>query len=387
MCGIIFARKTGKDKTPMNMKALDIFENQRKRGTEGFGIVKIFKDKTFKVDRATEGYKFMWDIHMDPVDTIMVHHRTPTSTPNLTDQTHPLHVSNGSLKYNYLVIHNGMISNDDELKTEHEKLGFVYQTAMKEWNGTEKFNDSEALAIELSRYIEGQEKKYRTTGSAAFIALQINKKTQKAEKIFFGRHGSSPLLMAKTRGSIILASENIGEEIKEDILYSCELDDKMELTKKKLAIEPETTKISPYSWIRSDSRSATAEIETQKYMRRLREREREDECGYRARYNSDGIATSDDDLPTTETTEILTEQEQISSDVVDNVMDIIDQAVSEIEMGLDEDEDMKTYADMIYQELLKLNKKARELKEKEWAITAQKDYKETKMAESNLGTK
>lgn len=387
MCGIIFARKTGKDKAPMNMKALDIFENQRKRGTEGFGIVKIFKDKTFKVDRATEGYKFMWDIHMDPVDTIMVHHRTPTSTPNLTDQTHPLHVSNGSLKYNYLVIHNGMISNDDELKTEHEKLGFVYQTAMKEWNGTEKFNDSEALAIELSRYIEGQEKKYKTTGSAAFIALQINKKTQKAEKIFFGRHGSSPLLMAKTRGSIILASENIGEEIKEDILYSCELDDKMELTKKKLAIEPEITKISPYSWIRSDSGSTTAEIETQKYMRRLREREREDECGYRARYNSDGIATPDDDLPTTEATEILTEQEQISSDVVNNVMDIIDQAVSEIEMGLDEDEDMKTYADMIYQELLKLNKKARELKEKEWAITAQKDYKETKMAESNLGTK
>jgi hypothetical protein len=69
-------------------------------------------------------------------------------------------VSNKMLKFDYYVVHNGMISNDEELKKEHEKLGFAYTTKCMEYqskfynkffikclslNSLFKFSDSELL--------------------------------------------------------------------------------------------------------------------------------------------------------------------------------------------------------------------------------------------------
>jgi len=395
MCGIIFVRSTSKDKKIVNETALDIFENQRKRGTEGFGIVKIFADKTFKVDRATEGYKFMWDIHQDPVEMIMVHHRIPTSTPNLTGQTHPMFVSNGSLKYDYLIIHNGMINNDDELKKEHEALGFVYQTEMKEnWNGVIKFNDSEALATELARYIEGQEKKYRTIGGAAFIVLQIDKKKQKVLRVYFGRHGSSPLKMAKTRGMIMLASENIGDDIKEDIMYSFELDEKMELTKKNIVIEKEKeddVRTTPYNQYNQKTfgfsgTSANDEV-TKKYNEKLKEINNRKRYDY---YDDDGISDSytpntkevGDDAPDMILAE--TEQDKITMEVLENINDIVDGAITEIERDPTDEMAIKTWADMVYDELKRLQRKTLNMRQDIKMEEAQKEYEKEKMLESNL---
>jgi len=45
---------------------------------------------------------------------IIAHHRYPTSTKNLINQTHPIQVSNELLEHDYLVIHNGVITNDAE---------------------------------------------------------------------------------------------------------------------------------------------------------------------------------------------------------------------------------------------------------------------------------
>ena len=103
MCGIIAIFNTDKETNPeeINKKALMQFQDQKERGIEGFGIIKIKEDKTIIIDRATEGHKFTYDIHQNPVKMIMVHHRIPTSSKNLIRQTHPISIDNSSLKYKY----------------------------------------------------------------------------------------------------------------------------------------------------------------------------------------------------------------------------------------------------------------------------------------------
>ena len=179
MCGLIGAFNTGSNKKKVNELVLNQFEDQKDRGVNGFGIIKINDKLGYKVDRATEGYKFMWDIHRNPVRAMIVHHRIPTSSDNTLKQTHPILVDSGSLQYKYLLVHNGVIRNDKELKKEHEALGFIYTTQSEN-----KFNDSECIAIELARFIEKQIDKVGAKGSAAFIGLQIDKKTDKVIKLF-----------------------------------------------------------------------------------------------------------------------------------------------------------------------------------------------------------
>ena len=238
MCGLIGVFKTEKGAVAVNEQALMQFEDQRKRGTEGFGIITIDPKMNVEVNRATEPYKFMWDIHNNLSSRIIVHHRTPTSTDNLIGQTHPITINDESLKYNYLVTHNGIITNDDELKTKHETFGFQYKTEQESYYKNEiEFNDSESFAIELAMFAENQTTELDIRGSAAFIALQLNKKTNKVEKLLFGRTSTSPLKMAKTRNKLFLSSEGQGQDIEEKIMYSCKLDDKMKLTKTKLAIK------------------------------------------------------------------------------------------------------------------------------------------------------
>jgi uncharacterized protein YfkK (UPF0435 family) len=188
----------------------------------------------------------MWDMHHDPVNMMILHHRQPTATDNKIAQTHPIEVDSGSLKHKYLVIHNGVIHNDDELKKEHEDLGFIYTT-----QDDDRFNDSECVAIEVGRFIEGQTEKVEIQGSCAFVALQINKKTNKAEKIFFGRNEDNPLHMAKTRGKMILSSEGPGDDVTPFKLYSCKLDAEMNLEKRKMPFKAKEITIIPAATVRS----------------------------------------------------------------------------------------------------------------------------------------
>lgn len=243
MCGIIGAFHTGANKEPVNDIVLTQFEDQHSRGVKGFGIIKIDDKMDYKIDRATEGYKFMWDMHQEPVRCMVVHHRTPTSSDNKMAQTHPLVVDNGSLKFKYLFVHNGIVYNEDEVRKEHEKLGFVYTTIDK--TGTyEKFNDSEVMAIEMARFIEKQVDIIASRGSAAFICLQIDKKTEKINKLFFGRN-TNPLHMAKTRNIMLLSSEGKGDDIEPLFLYECHLDDKMKLSKRKMEFAKDPVTITP----------------------------------------------------------------------------------------------------------------------------------------------
>jgi len=222
MCGIIATFHYGNNKTTVNEFALEMLENQISRGEEGFGAIFIDNKGKFITKRATEQMKLLVDMNLTPSQNIILHHRMPSSSANKISQTHPIVVENGSLKYGYLVIHNGIIYNATELKEQHEKEGFIYTT---DDQPDKRFNDSESLAIAVAKFIEKQTDKVEAKGSCAFIALQYDKKTQTAIQVFYGRNNRNPLKLAKSRDYLYLSSEGKGEEVKADTLYSFNLQD------------------------------------------------------------------------------------------------------------------------------------------------------------------
>ena len=242
MCGIIFSANFGKTKEePSNEWIVNQYQDQVRRGTNGFGVVFIQPDGTYKITRACEQTKILMDIyHKDnQAPIILMHHRFPTSSENKMMETHPIEVDNGSLKYKYLMVHNGIINSTEEIKKEHEELGFIYTTERKRDDSLDnEFNDSECLAIELSRLIEKQTDKIKTNGSMAFIVLQIDREKNKIIQIFFGRDDGTPLKMSKTQNKIRLSSEGEGNNIEALTLYSCDLID-FKLKKEKFIIAPE----------------------------------------------------------------------------------------------------------------------------------------------------
>jgi asparagine synthetase B (glutamine-hydrolysing) len=218
MCGIIFAHnKTGQD---VNPAVVDQLEDQLHRGREGFGTVFVdAKMKLKSITRATELTKTLLDLHLNQAPFILMHHRTPTSSSNKIKQTHPFDISHGSLKHRYLVVVNGHVYNEDEMKKKHEdEYGYIYSTDNKADN---EFNDCEALGWDLARLIEGQSTEIEARGSYAFIALQLTK--DKVTRVFFGSNstGGCPLKLAANEREIFISSEGKGEVIKANTLYEC----------------------------------------------------------------------------------------------------------------------------------------------------------------------
>lgn len=241
MCGIIAVLNSGKQKhIPANEAIANQYEEQFRRGTEGFGIINLTPKKRgveIDVRRATEPAKMFFDLYNSNAPMVVMHHRTPTSTDNSLDQTHPIYVSNGSLVHDYLVVHNGIIHNKDEVHKKHQdELGFVYTTIQRTYTTdylhketvTEKFNDSEALAIDVARFIEGNFEKSASgsvldvVGSAAFIAVQIDKKTSIATALFYGRN-TNPLMVWKEKGNICISSEGEGTLVPAEKMFMIDL--------------------------------------------------------------------------------------------------------------------------------------------------------------------
>lgn len=225
-----------------------------------------------KVERATEMTKAMLDLYRNESRVIVLHHRSPTSSNNKMSQTHPIVVDNGSLKHKYFVIHNGIINNSESVKIAHEALGFIYTTIGKKtkWSNSDEMedchNDSESLAIELARFIEKQTDTIGTVGSAAFIAIQADKKTDKAIGIFFGRN-TPPLKLSAARGKIRLSSEGEGNEIAEDFLYRfnpAELGKpKFKIRKQKMEIKSSLYEKEECKWRENDKQAAVAGYQTE----------------------------------------------------------------------------------------------------------------------------
>lgn len=257
MCGLIAAFHTGARSTnPVNQFIIDQFEDQVTRGIKGFGTVFIDSPQTPPtVLRATEPTKFLLDLYTKKSPMILAHHRTPTSSGNYLNQTHPMLVDDPTIPNRYLVMHNGSVLNDKELKAAHEALGISYRTPYTEissyYGKSERlvFNDSEALAIEFARLLSGQVDILDIRGSFAVLIAEISKETDLITRIVFGRH-ANPLNMAKTNGSLLLSSEGPGNELKEDTLYAFAIDDpKMKLVSMamKIAVPPAAPKVD-YSY-------------------------------------------------------------------------------------------------------------------------------------------
>lgn len=228
MCGIITVVKKNSETTATADAILGMLTQQLHRGSQGFGYV-AFNEKVENFVRRETRFEIEKPLANNEARSIMFHHRLPTSTPNYADCAHPILVSHKELKYDYYVIHNGVISNHGVLKAEHEALGYVYTTLVETTTKTqsnvlkrEQYNDSEALAIDLARFFEGKTDKIASVGSIAFVALQVNKKNRNVVGVWWGRN-SSPLTINVTENGIVLRSEGEVEQVEADILYRLDM--------------------------------------------------------------------------------------------------------------------------------------------------------------------
>lgn len=223
MCGIIYVRKH--DGTKANKAVLKRFERQRERGTQGFGYVTI--GNTAIVRRAEKEHDIKEKLAAEDASEILFHHRYPTSTGNYLDATHPILVGNPALSYTYLVVHNGIIENAEDLKHDHEARGFTYRTVVEHTvttrhfqYGATQFNDSEAFAIDLALTLEGKNEAMRAKGSIAFIALQLARKTKVPVSLLWGRNDGAPLHIETAQQLIAITSQGAGKTVHTDTLYT-----------------------------------------------------------------------------------------------------------------------------------------------------------------------
>lgn len=229
MCGIVYFHNYMAEGAIKPI--LKRYEEQKSRGKEGFGAITFSLDTgvmSHYVRRADEAdmKKLMEDIGAEKDvrnNACLFHHRFPTSTPNLAECAHPIHVKHAELEFEYYVVHNGVISNEDELKPIHNALGYEYTTEIVKRETIEtkfqtytydeemQFNDSESLAIELARHIEGKSKSVDAKGTMAFIVLQT--KDGVVKKLYYGRNFGNPLYReALAEGILGLKSQGAATE-------------------------------------------------------------------------------------------------------------------------------------------------------------------------------
>jgi glucosamine 6-phosphate synthetase-like amidotransferase/phosphosugar isomerase protein len=232
MCGIIASIHRSKEDNEFQKEfLLEQYDEQSHRGSRGFGLIEA-DEKGVLVHRSKSELKTVYDIMRAKKNMLVFHHRLPTSTTNEKDQTHPIYITNGELKHDWLVIHNGVISNANELRKIHENdLGYVYTTLQETVSQytkavLEKFNDTESFAIELVRFIEGRSDEINIDGSAAFIALRLNKKNKKPLELYWGTNGRNPLKYEEEDRHLTIASElPEGTHCIEDVLMSIKIHD------------------------------------------------------------------------------------------------------------------------------------------------------------------
>lgn len=304
MCGIIAAIST--DKRPINQLVLEQFEDQKSRGTRGFGAsmlvpldewdqeeyltrlkgayaqleanikaateakdendlefwkfrlehLKSIIDKDadgkltlqrtmptmgIKTFRSTGEIKAIIDLYTHKSNLALFHHRAPTSSDNLCSQTHPILVSNPMLDYDYLIVHNGIIHNEDKLKTEHEELGITYSTDLG-GTGARQFNDSESLAVDIALVLEGQKERVTAEGSAAIIGLRLEKGGVIPLELFYARNSGNPINASRNNHYIFLSSTGRGGPVEIGKMTS------IDLTTEAMEQESKTFWIPTYSY-------------------------------------------------------------------------------------------------------------------------------------------
>jgi len=197
MCGIIYAKNLVDNHSVNNLVKV-LYQNQKDRGQQGFGFVGL-STKRIGIYRATSEKGIMKYLNQFQYDEIIFHHRFPTSSQNTLKSTHPFVIELGDKRYYFM--HNGVIENADELKEKHSRKGIRYSS--EEMND---FNDSEALAWEFCLWLNSRQQKVEAQGSAAFICLEVDRKTNRAQKLYFYRNDGAPLKIYKDETLLLLAS-------------------------------------------------------------------------------------------------------------------------------------------------------------------------------------
>lgn len=225
MCGLIYVKNL---KGKANKAVIKRYHKQSLRGSDGFGFCSLSQGIMQKYKRYTDEAETLEQLKALQADEILFHHRFPTSTANLPEANHPILIKRA--KFDYYVIHNGVISNAKRLKAEHNLAGLDYSTELEEvtkWmiggktyqsGKTTSFNDSEALAWDLVLLLEGTQDKLQSEGSIAFVCL-VTDKQGKAIKLYFGRNTSNPLNYELNDNFFAIASESGNKEVIADRLY------------------------------------------------------------------------------------------------------------------------------------------------------------------------
>lgn len=178
------------------------YKQQRNRGTEGFGFYLPEANRLAHNTRETKALRYL---KKQQATEVLWHHRYPTSTDNVRNGCHP-YTTGDYFKTQYIMAHNGVISNAYDLKREHEKLGIRYVSEQD--NG--QFNDSEALMWDIALTIEGEQTDMKAEGRIAFIMVEMD--GEKRKRLYYGRNTGSPLVMSKTSKYFTLASEYEGDK-------------------------------------------------------------------------------------------------------------------------------------------------------------------------------
>jgi glucosamine 6-phosphate synthetase-like amidotransferase/phosphosugar isomerase protein len=229
MCGLVYGKRG--DKKPIAKSILKRYKNQDHRGKQGFGYVTIANNKIEHFKRFETESEMEKSLLKETASEILFHHRYPTSTPNIADLNHPFRIDNDSFEHRYYFIHNGVISNDKDLKEEHEKLGLEYKSIIETSTKTikttiigdrksvvekeeveTKYNDSEALAYEVALFLENKiSNLQKPSGTIAFICIQTDK-NDNVKKLFYGRNEGNPLIIERDTNSkmFFLKSEGTG---------------------------------------------------------------------------------------------------------------------------------------------------------------------------------
>jgi predicted glutamine amidotransferase len=222
MCGIIAVKDfTGKSVAKFIRRQ---YARQKHRGTEGFGFVEVKDGQVYHV-RTKKEHEIMKHLKESDGSEILFHHRYPTSAPNEPDYNHPILISSDKLKYLYLFLHNGVVSNDYERRIKHEEMGIQYRTTYQETYESTKDtwksqNDSEALGIDIALFIEGAIPEIEARSSAAFVMMQVEKDGS-AVALHYGRNNSNPLKIRRNEQRLAIASElPDGEEVKPNTLFT-----------------------------------------------------------------------------------------------------------------------------------------------------------------------
>jgi len=207
MCGILGC-KVKKMSMQVTKNLYDLFEDQKSRGTEGAGISingkSLYRFRSFSPFRIFSVYNIELWKKIRSGDSVIFHHRYPTSTKNRPSCNHPIANEEGTIH----VIHNGCLYDYmkayDRLKAEH-----TFETTDKDDGG--RFTDSEVIVHTFEDGLkenDGDVKKalsytYKAINGSFAVALVI----KGDDAIYLMRH-SNPILISKDEaGNFYFSSE------------------------------------------------------------------------------------------------------------------------------------------------------------------------------------